>query len=214
MTVLDLGILISGRGSNMEAILSSIINDKSSQVTPQIVISDNAEAQGLRIAAEMFGVPVLAIPGRGLRGWEYDSKLAAALEQHGVTPAKGLVCLAGFMRLLGPEFVRRYSARIMNIHPALLPAFPGLHAQRQAIEYGAKVSGCSVHFVDEGTDTGPVILQRAVQVLESDTEESLASRILYAEHELYPLAVRLFAEGRLSVEGRRVRILGQSQTGA
>lgn len=205
--MLGLGILISGRGSNMDAILTSL-SGKTGKVSPKVVISDKADAPGLRIASEKHGVPVQVVPAEGLRGWEYDSKLASALEAYGVTPASGLVCLAGFMRLLSPEFVRRYSMRILNIHPALLPSFPGLHAQRKAIEYGAKVSGCTVHFVDEGTDTGPVILQRAVPVGESDTEETLAERILRVEHELYPEAVSLFAEGRLAVQGRRVRILG------
>jgi phosphoribosylglycinamide formyltransferase-1 len=129
------------------------------------------------------------------------------LHDHGVTPQSGLVCLAGFMRIMSPEFVRQYRMRIMNIHPALLPAFPGLHAQKQALDYGVKVTGCTVHFVDEGIDSGPIILQKAVQVNEVDDEESLSARILEQEHELYPEAVRMFCEGRIKIEGRRVSIL-------
>jgi phosphoribosylglycinamide formyltransferase-1 len=139
-----------------------------------------------------------------LKGWNYDQNVVTILHEHGVTPQSGLVCLAGFMRIMGSEFVRQYRMRIMNIHPALLPAFPGLHAQKQAIDYGVKVSGCTVHFVDEGMDSGPVILQKAVPVLEEDDEESLSARILEQEHQLYPEAVSMFCEGRLKVEGRRV----------
>jgi phosphoribosylglycinamide formyltransferase-1 len=129
------------------------------------------------------------------------------LIEYGVTPQSGLVCLAGFMRIVSPEFVRQYRMRIMNIHPALLPAFPGLHAQKQALDYGVKVSGCTVHFVDEGIDSGPVILQKAVPVIEGDNEESLSARILEQEHELYPKAVELFCEGRIKIQGRRVSII-------
>jgi phosphoribosylglycinamide formyltransferase-1 len=124
-----------------------------------------------------------------------------------------LVCLAGFMRLLGKEFVAAWRHRIMNIHPALLPAFPGLHVQRKAVEYGVKISGCTVHFVDEGTDTGPIIVQAAVPVLDNDTEESLAARILQEEHRIYPKAIRLFAEGRLEVQGRCVMVRGPREAG-
>jgi phosphoribosylglycinamide formyltransferase-1 len=132
--------------------------------------------------------------------------VVAALQEYGVTPQSGLVCLAGFMRIISPEFVRLYKMRILNIHPALLPSFPGLHAQKQALDYGVKVSGCSVHFVEEGVDSGPVILQNAVPVMDSDDEETLSARILEQEHQLYPEAVRLFAEGRIKVQGRRVLV--------
>jgi phosphoribosylglycinamide formyltransferase-1 len=142
----------------------------------------------------------------GLKGWDYDQKVVAALQEYGVTPQSGLVCLAGFMRIISPEFVRLYKMRILNIHPALLPSFPGLHAQKQALDYGVKVSGCSVHFVEEGVDSGPVILQNAVPVMDSDDEETLSARILEQEHQLYPEAVRLFAEGRIKVQGRRVLV--------
>ena len=132
----------------------------------------------------------------------FDEAVAGVLDEQGVE----LVCLAGYMRLLSPEFVRRYRGRILNVHPALLPMFPGLHAQRQALEHGVKVSGATVHFVDEGVDTGPIVLQSAVPVLEGDTEASLTARILVEEHRLYPEAIRLYAEGRLEVVGRRVSI--------
>jgi phosphoribosylglycinamide formyltransferase-1 len=126
------------------------------------------------------------------------------LKKYDVEPEYGLICLAGFMRLISAEFVKEYPMRILNIHPALLPSFPGLHAQKQAIEYGVKVSGCTVHFVDQGLDSGPILLQRAVEVMDSDTEEELSARILRKEHELYPEAVRLFAEGKIKIMGRKV----------
>jgi phosphoribosylglycinamide formyltransferase-1 len=152
-------------------------------------------------------VTTKVIPSNGLKGWHYDQNIVAALNQHDVTPQSGLVCLAGFMRIMSQEFVRHYSMRIMNIHPALLPAFPGLHAQKQALEYGVKVTGCTVHFVDEGMDSGPIILQKPVPVFQEDNEQSLSDRILEHEHELYPEAVRLFCEGRIKIEGRRVSVI-------
>ena len=135
-----------------------------------------------------------------------DQKLVPVLEEYGVNKKEGVICLAGFTRVLSPEFVSTYKMRIMNIHPALLPSFQGLHAQKQALEYGVKVSGCTVHFVDEGVDTGPIILQRTVPVLASDTEELLAERILEVEHELYPEALDLFSKGNIRIEGRRVSV--------
>jgi phosphoribosylglycinamide formyltransferase-1 len=205
--VLNLGILISGRGSNMDAILTAIKSERIRNVKPRVVISSKPDAAGLKVASEKHGVPIEVIPGQGLKGWDYDQKLVDALKRHGVVPESGLVCLAGFMRIISPEFVRAFRMRILNIHPALLPSFPGLHAQRQALEYGAKVTGCTVHFVDEGVDSGPVILQKAVPVLDADTEEILSDRILQQEHELYPEAVRLIAEGKIRVEGRAVSVL-------
>ncbi|HEX2014223.1 MAG TPA: phosphoribosylglycinamide formyltransferase, partial [Nitrososphaera sp.] len=202
--MIHLGILISGRGSNMDAILSAIKSGRIQNVKPSVVISNNPDAAGLRIASEKYAVPTTVIPPEGLKGWEYDKKVVAALQQRGVTPESGLVCLAGFMRILSTEFVRTYKMRVLNIHPALLPSFPGLHAQKQAIQYGVKVSGCTVHFVDEGVDSGPIILQKAVPVLDGDTEETLSARILEQEHELYPEAVGLFSEGRLRLDGRAV----------
>lgn len=200
----NLGILISGRGSNMDAILSAIESGRIKNAVPRVVISNKPNAAGLKTASEKYGVPTKVIVPDGLKGWDYDQKVVAALKEFGVMPESGLVCLAGFMRIISPEFVRQYKMQILNIHPALLPSFPGLHAQKQALEYGSKVSGCTVHFVDEGVDSGPVILQKAVPVMDNDDEESLSARILEQEHQLYPEAVRLFAEGRIKVEGRRV----------
>lgn len=205
--MINLGILISGRGSNMDVILAGVKSGIIPNVTPSIVISNKPDAAGLDIAAKKYGVPTNVVQPEGLKGWDYDRKLIAALEEAGVNPQNGLVCLAGFMRIISPQFVRHYSMRILNIHPALLPSFPGLHAQKQAVDYGVKVSGCTVHFVDDGIDSGPVILQKAVSVVDGDTEETLASRILEKEHEAYPEAVKLFAQGRLLVEGRKVRVL-------
>jgi phosphoribosylglycinamide formyltransferase-1 len=200
-------MLISGRGSNMDAILTAIKSGRIRNAKPCIVISDKPGAAGLKIASEKYGVPTKVIPSDGLKGWNYDQNVVTILHKHDVYPQSGLVCLAGFMRIMSPEFVRQYRMRIMNIHPALLPAFPGLHAQKQAIDYGVKVSGCTVHFVDEGMDSGPVILQKAVPVMDEDDEESLSARILEQEHELYPEAVSMFCEGRIKIEGRRVSIV-------
>lgn len=205
--MVNLGILISGRGSNMDAILAAAKAGRIPEARPRIVISNKPDAAGLKTASERYGVPTKVVQPDGLKGWDYDKKLVAALEEAGVTQKDGLVCLAGFMRIISPEFVRHYKMRILNIHPALLPSFPGLHAQRQAVDYGVKVSGCTVHFVDDGVDSGPVILQRTVPMMEGDTEETLSARILEQEHQAYPEAVRLFAQGRLKVEGRRVRVL-------
>lgn len=205
--LINLAMLISGRGSNIDAILAAIKSGRIGNAKPCIVISNKPEAAGLKIASEKYGIPTKVIPSDGLKGWHYDQNIVTILHEHGVTPQSGLVCLAGFMRIISPEFVRQYRMRIMNIHPALLPAFPGLHAQKQALDYGVKVSGCTVHFVDEGMDSGPVILQKAVPVVEGENEECLSARILEQEHELYPEAVRLFCEGRIKIEGRRVSII-------
>ncbi len=204
--IINLGILISGRGSNMDAILAAVKSGRIKNVKPCVVISNKPDAAGLKIASEKYGVPTKVVPADGLKGWGYDQKVVTALQAHGVTPQSGLVCLAGFMRIISPEFVRQYKMRILNIHPALLPSFPGLHAQKQALDYGVKVTGCTVHFVDEGVDSGPVILQKAVPVMEGDDEETLSARILEQEHQLYPEAVRLFCEGRINVQGRSVSI--------
>src|ERR671929_2288473 len=184
--------------------ISVCMRHKSKNVRPSIVISNKSDAPGLRIASEKFNIPAKVILSNGLKGWDYDQQIASILQDYGVTRRRGLICLAGFLRIMSPEFVRAYKMRIMNIHPSLLPAFPGLHAQKQAIEYGVKVSGCTVHFVDEGLDSGPIVLQRAVNVMDSDTEEQLSARILRKEHELYPEAVSLFAEGKIKIIGRKV----------
>lgn len=190
----------------MEAILAAIKSGKIKNVKPCIVISNKPDAAGLKIASDKYKVPIEVIPSNGLRGWDYDCKVVASLHEHDVMPRSGLVCLAGFMRIISPEFVMEYKMRILNIHPALLPSFPGLHAQKQALDYGVRVTGCTVHFVDDGIDSGPVILQKPVQVMEEDNEETLSARILEQEHQLYPEAVRLFGEGKISVKGRRVSI--------
>ncbi|MGY5143345.1 MAG: phosphoribosylglycinamide formyltransferase [Candidatus Nitrosopumilus sp. bin_32a] len=204
--MLNLGILISGRGSNMESILKAI-KKKKIPINPAIVISNKHDAKGLEIAKKL-GVVIEIVESKGFKGTraEYDKEIIKILTKHGVTPKNGLVCLAGFMRIISPEFVKKYKNRIINIHPALLPAFPGLNSQKQALEYGAKVSGCSVHFVDSGMDTGPVIIQAVVKIDEKDTEESLSKRILKEEHRIYPEAVNLFARKKIRVSGRRTVI--------
>jgi phosphoribosylglycinamide formyltransferase 1 len=190
----------------MEAILGAIASEKIKNVVPRVVISNKFTAAGLRTASEEFGIPTKVIPDAGLEGWNYDRHVEEVLSQYSVTSEDCLICLAGFMRIISPEFVRKYKMRIFNIHPSLLPSFPGLHAQRQAIEYGVKVSGCTVHFVEEGLDSGPILLQRAVSVLDSDTEESLSARILEQEHILYPKAIRLFCEGKIRFNGRKLLV--------
>jgi phosphoribosylglycinamide formyltransferase 1 len=188
----------------MAAILSAIKSGKIKNVKPTLVLSNRTDAAGLKIALEKFGISTEIVPSGGLKGWDYDKKVISVLRKYDVTSEYGLICLAGFMRLISAEFVKEYPMRILNIHPALLPSFPGLHAQKQAIEYGVKVSGCTVHFVDEGLDSGPIVLQRAVNVMDSDTEEQLSARILRKEHELYPEAVSLFTEGKIKIIGRKV----------
>lgn len=205
--MINLAILISGRGSNMEAILSAV-RKKKIAVKPAVVISNRPDAKGLQIAKKL-GVKIVTVDSEGIKGasWEYDQKLVRVLEENNVTSKNGLVCLAGFMRVMSPEFIRHYRGRILNIHPAILPSFPGLHSQRQALDYGVKHSGCTVHFVDEGVDTGPIILQATVKVKDGDTEESLSRRILKQEHKIYPKAVKLFVQGRLRTSGRKVSVL-------
>ena len=190
----------------MESILKSI-KRKKIPINPAIVISNKHDARGLEIARKI-GIKTEVIESKDFKGdrWEYDKKIITVLEKHGVTPKNGLVCLAGFMRIISPEFVKKYKNRIINIHPALLPAFPGLDAQKQAIEYGSKYSGCTVHFVDSGVDTGPIILQSVVKIKKGDTEKTLSKRILAKEHQAYPEAIRLFAEKRIKISGRKTII--------
>jgi phosphoribosylglycinamide formyltransferase-1 len=195
------GILASGRGSNLQAILDAVTAG-SCPARIAIVVSDRRDAPALD-RARQAGVEAVHVdpslhPDRGV----FDRAVLGVLEKHGVE----LVCLAGYMRLLSAGFVAAFRGRILNVHPALLPAFPGLHPHRQALDHGVKLSGATVHLVDEGTDSGPIVLQAAVPVLEDDTEATLAARILAEEHRLFPEAIRLFAERRLEVEGRRVRI--------
>ena len=190
----------------MEAILKAI-KRKKIPINPAIVISNKPDAKGLKIA-QSFGVKTEVIESKAFKGsrLEYDKKIISALTKNGVTQKNGLVCLAGFMRIISPEFVKKYKNRIINIHPALLPSFTGLDAQKQTVESGAKYSGCTVHFVDSGVDTGPIILQKIVKVLDNDTEETLAKRILLKEHQAYPEAVRLFAENKIKISGRKTKI--------
>ncbi len=198
---LRIGVLASGRGSDLQAIIDAIEAGKL-DCRLAVVVSDRADAQALERALK-HGAPGIFVDPKSYANREvFDQAVLGVLAEHRVE----LVCLAGYMRVLSPTFVRALPGQIMNIHPALLPAFPGLHAQRQALQYGVKVSGATVHFVDEGVDTGPIICQVAVPVREDDTEETLAARILAEEHQLYPRAIRLYAEGRLSIVGRRVLV--------
>ncbi|OLA97505.1 MAG: phosphoribosylglycinamide formyltransferase [Candidatus Rokubacteria bacterium 13_2_20CM_69_15_2] len=200
-TPLGLGVLASGRGSNLQAILDACARpDFPARVV--VVVADRERAPALEHARQ-HRVPAIWLNPKdfGDRA-AYDEALRRLLDEHRV----GLVCLAGFMRILTPGLVRAYAGRIMNVHPSLLPAFPGLAAQRQALEHGVRVAGATVHFVDEGVDTGPIILQASVPVHPDDTEETLSARILVEEHRLYPEAIRLFAEGRLTIAGRKVLI--------
>ena len=198
---LRIGVLVSGSGSNLQSIIDNIEAGKLRAVLA-CVISNNANAFALQ-RARRHDIPALHLDHRIFSGREaYDAALVDTLGEYNVD----LVVLAGFMRIITPVLIDAFPHAIMNIHPALLPSFPGLHAQRQALDYGVKFSGCTVHFVDAGTDTGPVIIQAAVPVLEGDTEETLSARIQTEEHRIYPQAIKLYAEGRLQVEGRRVNI--------
>lgn len=193
-----LGILLSGRGSNFVAIADSIAAGRL-DAEIAVVISNRADALGMT-AARQRGLKVAMLPSRGIEREKHDALLAGELDQSGVD----LICLAGYMRLLSPWFIRRYPLRILNIHPSLLPAFPGLGVQQKAIDHGVKVSGCTVHFVDEGLDSGPIVKQSAVPVLDDDTAESLAARILKEEHRVYSEAIALVLSGEYRIEGRRV----------
>jgi len=190
----------------MESILKSI-KTKKIPINPAVVISNNLDAKGLKIAKKL-GVNIEIIESKNFKGnrTEYDKKIMNTLANYGVTPKNGLVCLAGFMRIISPGFVKKYKNRIINIHPALLPAFPGLNSQKQALDYGAKYSGCTVHFVDSGMDTGPVIIQAVVEIKEKDTEKLLSKKILKEEHRIYPEVVNLFARKKIKVLGRKTHI--------
>ena len=197
-----LGVLVSGRGSNLQAILDAI-NVGRLDAKIGVVVSDNPDANALRRIQGM-DIPTAVVERRSFKTKaEFETALIAQLDLHHVE----LVLLAGFMRILSPNFLNRFPGRVMNIHPALLPSFQGLHAQEQAVRYGVKISGATVHFVDEGMDSGPIILQEAVPVEDDDTADTLAERILHLEHRLYVRAVRLYCEGRISVSGRTVKIL-------
>jgi phosphoribosylglycinamide formyltransferase 1 len=203
-----IGVLLSGRGSNFDALAASVEEGRIPNAEIAIVISNREDAPGLE-RARPRRIPALAIPSKGLERETYDRQVAAALEEKKVD----LICLAGYLRVLSPYFVRAFPRRILNIHPSLLPAFPGLEAQRQALEHGAKFSGCTVHFVDEQLDAGPIILQAAVPIEDSDTVDTLSARILREEHRIYTEAVRIVLEGRYRIEGRRVLVHFEKGTG-
>ena len=197
-----IGVLISGSGTNLQALIDAQVADRLAGGRIAVVVSNRADAPGLQRAKES-GIPTLVVDHRRRGREDFEREVTAGLEHHRVE----LVVLAGFMRVLTPAFIDHWKGRLINVHPALLPAFPGTHAQRQALEFGVHVTGCTVHFVDTGVDTGPIILQRSVPVHPGDSEEGLKARILAQEHEILPEAVRLFISGRLRVEGRHVRIV-------
>ena len=209
--MIRLGVLASGGGTNLQAILDACA---AGRIDARVaVVASNVPGAGALARAGRAGVATEVLPSKGVTDRAgYDARLAEVLGAHGVD----LVCLAGYMRIVTPTFLRAFGPtptsrgcpRVINIHPGLLPSFPGLHAQKQALDYGARFAGCTVHFVDEGTDTGPIIVQAVVPVLPDDTEQALSTRILAEEHRLYPQAIQWFAQGRLSLEGRHVRVDG------
>jgi phosphoribosylglycinamide formyltransferase 1 len=200
--MINVGVLISGRGSNLQAIIDAtekgIIPAKVA-----VVISNRADAYGLE-RAKKHGIPTAVFDPKKFEDKNtYELEIVKVLKEH----KADLVCLAGYMRIIGTVLLEHFQKKILNIHPALLPSFPGLHVQKAALDHGAKISGATVHFVDEGCDTGPIIIQAPVSILEDDTEETLSARILEQEHKIYPEAIKLFAEGKLKIEGRKVKIL-------
>jgi len=201
MSVLKIGVLASGRGSNFQSIIDEIESDRL-RAEIVLLITDNPSAFAIERAKKHHIEYLIVLPKEYRSRDDFFSKIADELKKKNVE----LVVLAGFMRIVGKPLIDAFPNRIMNIHPALLPSFPGLHSQKQAIDYGVKISGCTIHFVDEGMDTGPVIIQAAVPVFQNDTEETLSERILKSEHKIYPEAIRLFSEGKIEVEGRKVRI--------
>jgi len=204
---LSLGVLISGSGTNLQAIIDTIEQGKL-HAAIQVVISNRADAHGI-IRARSHNIPAVIIPHTEFASREaFEAQIITTLQSRTVD----LVVLAGFMRLLSSSFIRAFPQRVMNIHPSLLPAFPGVHAQRQALERGVRISGATVHFVDEEVDHGPIIIQAAVPVYPDDTEESLSARILAQEHRIYPTAIQLFAEGRLEIRGRTVIVRDENRS--
>jgi len=194
-----IGVLLSGRGSNFEALADSVKAGRIPGAEMAVVVTNREGAPGIAKAQER-GIAARVIPSKGLEREVYDRQVVAVLHEHKVD----LVCLAGYMRLLSPYFVAAFPNRILNIHPSLLPSFPGLESQRQALEYGVKFAGCTVHFVDENLDAGPIVLQATVPVRDEDTEETLSSRILAEEHRIYTEAVKIVLEGKFKIVGRRV----------
>jgi len=205
--LVPIGVLVSGRGSNLEAILDAVDRKYITKGEVRVVVSNKPGVGALEIAKK-HRVPTAVLDDKGLPKTdpEYDTKTMAILEAHGVNSRDGLVALAGYFRILGSEFVEKYRNRIMNVHPALLPSFPGLEPQKRALEHGMKVSGATVHFAAKDVDSGPIILQAHVPVRDDDTVDTLSERILRQEHRIYPEAIRLFTEGKLKVEGRRVTL--------
>ena len=205
--MVPIGVLVSGRGSNLEAILDAVDRRYITKGEVRVVVSNKPGVGALEIAKK-HRVPTAVLDDKGLPKTdpEYDAKTMATLEAQGVNSRDGLVALAGYFRILGSEFVEKYKNRIMNVHPALLPSFPGLGPQKRALEHGVKVSGATVHFAAKDVDSGPIILQAHVPVRDDDTVDTLSDRILRQEHRIYPEAIRLFTEGRLKVEGRRVTL--------
>ena len=199
MMMRRIGVLLSGRGSNCEALAESCATGRIPNAEVAMVLSNREDAPGID-KARSRGIPARAIPSKGLEREAFDRQVASALREANVD----LVCLAGYMRLLSPYFVAQFPGRILNIHPSLLPAFPGLEAQRQALEHGAKFSGCTVHFVDENLDAGPIILQAVVPIRDDDTVDTLSARILAEEHRIYTQAAAIVLDGRYRIEGRRV----------
>ena len=205
--MVPIGVLVSGRGSNLEAILDAVDRRYITKGEVRVVVSNKPGVGALEIAKK-HRVPTAVLDDKGLPKTdpEYDAKTMATLEAQGVNSREGLVALAGYFRILGSEFVEIYKNRIMNVHPALLPSFPGLEPQKRALEHGVKVSGATIHFAAKDVDSGPIILQAHVPVRDDDTVDTLSERILRQEHRIYPEAIRLFTEGKLKVEGRRVTL--------
>ena len=205
--MVPIGVLVSGRGSNLEAILDAVDRRYITKGEVRVVVSNKPGVGALEIAKK-HRVPTAVLDDKGLPKTdpEYDAKTMATLEAQGVNSRDGLVALAGYFRILGSEFVEKYKNRIMNVHPALLPSFPGLEPQKRALEHGVKVSGATIHFAAKDVDSGPIILQAHVPVRDDDTVDTLSERILRQEHRIYPEAIRLFTEGKLKVEGRRVTL--------
>jgi phosphoribosylglycinamide formyltransferase 1 len=203
--MVPIGVLVSGRGSNLDAVLDAVDNRYLTNCEVKIVISNRPNAPAIDVAKK-HQVQTITMEDKGVpkKSWDYDQKTIAALQSYGVAPKNGLVVLAGYLRILSEQFVDQYPRRIVNVHPALLPSFPGLDAQRQALDHGVKVTGCTVHLVDREVDHGPIILQTPVAIRDDDTVETLASRILREEHRILPEAIRLLTEDQLKFEGRRV----------
>ena len=203
--MVPIGVLASGRGSNLEAVLDAVDNHYLTKCEVKIVISNRPNAPAVEIARKHH-VETITLDDKGVpkKNWDYDQKTIAALQSRGVASKTGLIVLAGYLRILSEQFVDLYPRRIINVHPALLPSFPGLEAQKQALDHGVKVTGCTVHFVDREVDHGPIILQTPVAIRDDDTVETLSSRILREEHRILPEALRLLTEDQLKVDGRRV----------